>query len=251
MCVAGYLIAELNCSGNCYYSMKNYFIVGAASGIGKALTLQLTEAGNRVYGTYNATQPESPEGARFARLDVLQETYDLSFLPEVLHGFVYAVGSISLKPFTRLTVQDYSNDYSLQVIGAVRILQQILPKLKKAGNASVVLFSTVAVQTGFPYHALVSSSKGAVEGLTRALAAELAPALRVNCIAPSVTDTPLASFLVNTPEKKQASEQRHPLKKIGTPEEVASLAAYLLSENAGFITGQIIHANGGIGSLRV
>ena len=127
----------------------------------------------------------------------------------------------------------------------------LLPNLKRSSNPSLILFSTVAVQAGFNFHSLVSSSKGAIEGLTKALAAEFAPKIRVNCIAPSITDTPLAASLLNSEEKKLINAQRHPLKKIGTPEDVASLATFLLSENSSWITGQILHVDGGISTLRV
>jgi NAD(P)-dependent dehydrogenase (short-subunit alcohol dehydrogenase family) len=123
--------------------------------------------------------------------------------------------------------------------------------MKNAPSASIVLFSTVAVQTGFNFHSLVASSKGAIEGLTRALAAELSPKIRVNCIAPSITDTPLAGNLLNTPEKKEANAQRHPLKKIGMPQDLAHLTAFLLSDKSNWITGQIIHADGGISTLKL
>jgi NAD(P)-dependent dehydrogenase (short-subunit alcohol dehydrogenase family) len=164
---------------------------------------------------------------------------------------VYCPGSVVLKPFARIKAEDFAADYQLQVIGAVKILQTCMPKMKNAGNASVVLFSTVAVQTGFNFHSLVASSKGAVEGLTRALAAELAPRIRINCIAPSITDTPLASALLSSQEKREANAQRHPLKKIGRPEDLANLAAFLLSEKSSWITGQILHADGGMSSLKV
>ena len=137
------------------------------------------------------------------------------------------------------------------MVGAVKVIQACLPKLKNASNSSIVLFSTIAVQMGFNFHSLVASSKGAVEGITKALAAEFAPKIRVNCIAPSITDTPLAASLLNTEEKKEANAQRHPLKKIGKAEDLANLAEFLLSEKSSWITGQILHADGGMSSLKV
>lgn len=134
---------------------------------------------------------------------------------------LYCPGSIQLKPFARIKAEDFAQDFQLQVIGAIRVIQQVLPILKASPQASIVLFSTVAVQTGFTFHTQVATSKGAIEGLTKALAAELAPKIRVNCIAPSITDTPLAGTLLSTPEKKEANAQRHPLKKIGAPEDIA------------------------------
>jgi len=125
-----------------------------------------------------------------------------------------------------------------------------LPRLKKSENASIVLFSTVAVQTGFNFHSQVAVSKGAIEGLSRSLAAEFAPKIRVNAIAPSLTDTGLASKLLSSEEKKQANAERHPLKKIGTPKDIAEMAVFLLSEKANWITGQILHVDGGMSSIK-
>lgn len=231
--------------------MANYFIVGASSGIGSALAKQLIFENHNVYGTHNRTNT-LPEGfSALAQVNVLEEHLDLNFLPDTLDGLVYCPGSVLLKPFSRIKPEDFIADYQLQLVGAVKIIQACLPKMKNAANPSIILFSTVAVQTGFNFHSLVSASKGAVEGLTRALAAELAPKFRVNCIAPSITDTPLAASLLNTDEKKEANAQRHPLKKIGKPEDLANLAAFLLSDKSSWITGQILHADGGMSNLRV
>ena len=188
---------------------------------------------------------------KFQSLNVLDENPDFSFLPDTLDGLVYCPGAVSLKPFARIKPEDFVSDYNLQLIGAVKVIQACLSKLKNSAQASVVLFSTVAVQTGFNFHSLVASSKGAVEGLTKALAAEFAPKIRVNCIAPSITDTPLAHALLNTSEKKEVNAQRHPLKKIGKPEDIAHLAEFLLSEKSSWITGQVLHADGGMSSLKV
>ena len=229
----------------------NILVIGASSGIGSALAKQLISAGHRVYGTYNKTDQSIVGFDAFQSLNVLDQTLDLGFAPETLDGLVYCPGAVSLKPFTRIKPEDFISDYQLQLVGAVKVIQTCLPKLRNAANPSIVLFSTVAVQTGFNFHSLVASSKGAVEGLTIALAAELAPKIRVNCIAPSITDTPLAGMLLNSEEKKEANAQRHPLKKIGKPEDLANLAEFLLSEKSNWITGQIIHADGGLSSLKV
>ena len=231
--------------------MANILIIGASSGIGSALATQLIAEGNQVYGTFNKTT-KSPDGfTKFQPLNVLDENLDFSFLPDVLDGLVYCPGSVNLKPFARIKPEDFVADYQLQLVGAVKSIQACLPKLKNSAQASIVFFSTVAVQTGFNFHSLVASSKGAVEGLTKALAAEFAPKIRVNCIAPSITDTPLAGALLNTEEKKEANAQRHPLKKIGRPDDLAHLAAFLLSEKSSWITGQVFHADGGMSSLKV
>ncbi len=232
--------------------MKNYLIIGASAGIGRQLALQLADQGNQVFATYNTRQPDlNHANIAWHPLNVLDDTPDTTFLPLSLDGLAYCPGSINLKPFARIKPDDFAQDYRLQVLGAVKILQAALPALKKSSAAAVVLFSTVAVQTGFTFHSLVSSSKGALEGLTRALAAELAPAIRVNAIAPSITDTPLAASLLNTEEKRNANAQRHPLRKIGTPQDIANLAAFLLSDQAAWISGQIMHADGGMSSLKV
>lgn len=231
--------------------MANFLVVGASSGIGSALAAQLISEGHSVYGTYSKTSRSADGFSHLQQLNVLDDPTDFSFLPEILHGIAYCPGAIVLKPFARLKPEDFVNDYQLQLVGAVKVIQACLPKLKNAELASIVLFSTVAVQTGFSFHSVVSSSKGAVEGFSRSLAAELAPKIRVNCIAPSITDTPLAKTLLNTDEKKEANAQRHPLKKIGQPEDLANLASFILSEKSKWITGQVLHADGGISTLRV
>jgi len=230
--------------------LRNYLIIGASSGIGHATALQLA-TDHSVFGTYHTHVPEAASSVSWHPLNVLSDAPDVSFLPDILDGVVYCPGSILLKPFARLKPEDFMNDYALQLVGAVKILQAVLPRLKAAEKASIVLFSTVAVQTGFNFHTVVASSKGAVEGFTKALAAELAPKIRVNCIAPSITETPLAATLLNTPEKKEANALRHPLKKIGQPEDIAKLAAFLVTDQSGWITGQVIHADGGMGSIRL
>lgn len=232
--------------------MKNYLIIGASSGIGQALAKILTDNQDQVYGTYH--QHPIDHGAvnfHVQALDVMSETVELEDLPDSLDGLVYCPGSINLRPFARIKPKDFVKDYELQVVGAIKVIQAMLGRLKKSEQASIVLFSTVAVQTGFPFHAQVAASKGAIEGLVRSLGAELAPTIRVNGIAPSLTNTPLASRLLSTPEKIEANAQRHPLKKIGTPEDLAEMAAFLLSEKSAWMSGQILHVDGGMSSLKV
>jgi len=230
--------------------MKNYLIIGGSSGIGAAVVHTLSAAGNNIFATYNQ-HPVTSEASnvQFHPLDVMSEEMNFDFLPDELHGVVYCPGSINLKPFARIKPAAFEEDYKLQVVGAIKVLQAVLRKLKSSGNASVVLFSTVAVQTGFNFHAQVAASKGAIEGLTRALAAEFAPKIRVNAIAPSLTDTPLAAKLLSTEDKRTANADRHPLKKIGAAEDIAASAAFLLSEKSSWMTGQILHVDGGMSSI--
>ncbi len=232
--------------------MGNYLIIGASSGIGKTLASQLLDAGHKVYGTYckNVCHSENTS-LEYHPLNVLDENISLDFLPESIQGLVYCPGSINLRPFERIKPADFTQDFNLQVLGAIKVIQQALHRLKKEKNSAILLFSTVAVQTGMSFHSQVTTSKGALEGLTRALAAELSPYIRVNCIAPSLTDTPLAAPLLNSDQKREANANRHPLKKIGTPEDIANLAEFLISDKSGWITGQIIHADGGMSSVRV
>lgn len=232
--------------------MANYLIIGASSGIGKKLADQLAESSHDIYGTFykNEIYSDNPN-IRFYPLNVLDENHVFDFLPESLNGVIYCPGSINLRPFERIKPIDFTADYQLQVIGAIKTIQAIAPKPKLSENASIILFSTVAVHTGLPFHTQVSASKGAIEGLTKALAAEYAPKIRINCIAPSLTDTPLAATLLNTEQKKDASAQRHPLKRIGTTEDIASMAEFLLSEKASWITGQILHVDGGISTIKI
>lgn len=231
--------------------MKNYLIVGGSSGIGKSLANKLAADRHQVFATYNEHPiNEAIPNISFTHLNVIDEELDLSFLPDQVDGIAYCPGSINLKPFARIKPEDFQSDFSLQVIGAIKVLQAIAPRLKASENASVVFFSTVAVKLGFNFHTQVAASKGAIEGLTRSLAAEWAPQIRVNCIAPSITDTPLASKLLGTEDKKEANAQRHPLKKIGSPEDIAAMAVFLLSNQSSWMTGQILNLDGGMSSIK-
>lgn len=232
--------------------MANYLIIGASSGIGKKLSELLSKSGHQVFGTYNKNEIHTDNPLiKSHPLNILDDNIAFDFLPEILHGVIYCPGSINLRPFERIKPLDFLSDYNLQVVGAIKTIQAVVSKLKDSDNAAIILFSTVAVQAGLPFHSQVAASKGAIEGLTKALAAEYAPKIRINCIAPSLTDTPLAASLVNTEQKREANAQRHPLKRIGTTDDIANMAEFLLSEKASWITGQILHVDGGVSTIKM
>ncbi len=192
---------------------------------------------------------EGVPGGEHIMADVLLNGLDEAVLPNELAGLAYCPGSIDLKPFRSIKPEDLRAAFELNVVGAFRCAQQCSERLKRVPGSGIVFFSTVAVQRGMAFHASVASAKGAVEGLTRSLAAELAPTVRVNCIAPSLTRTSLAEKLLSSPEREKASAERHPLKRVGEPEEIAAMAAFLLSDDARWITGQVLGVDGGMSAI--
>lgn len=232
--------------------MKNYLIVGASSGIGFATASLLKVEGNNIYTvSRNESEDLKTLQTTFTRFDAINDSFPENFLPEILHGVVYCPGSINLKPFHRLSLDDFKSDLEINFFGAIKTIQAALPALKKANGSSIVLFSTVASQLGMPFHASVAAAKSAVEGLGKSLAAEYASnGIRVNIIAPSLTNTPLAEKLLSSPEKREASDKRHPLGRVGKAEDIASMAAFLLSEKSSWVTGQIFHVDGGMSTLK-
>ncbi|WNJ18667.1 SDR family oxidoreductase [Pontibacter sp. G13] len=222
-----------------------WLLIGGSRGIGRALALLASDEYDITL--ISRTDPEIP-GIDWVEGDATKD--DLPDIPGPISGLAYFPGTINLKPFKGLKEKDFQSDFEVNVLGAIRVLQHYESALKASGNASVVLFSTVAVQTGMPFHASVAASKGAIEGLTRSLASEWAPAVRVNAIAPSIVDTPLAARLLRSEKQREASAERHPLKRIGDAQEVAQLAKFLLSEDAGWISGQVLKLDGGMSSLR-
>ena len=228
---------------------KNILIVGGSSGIGLEIVKQLHEEHN-VYVANRTNESLSNFKHQFIKIDITEETIDSSILPESLDGLVYCPGTINLRPFRGLKPETFISDFNINVMGAIKNIQAVLKNLNQSEHSSIVLFSSVAVQTGMPFHSSIAASKGALEGLTRSLAAELAPKISVNAIAPSITNTPLADKFLNNEAKMERAIDRHPLKKIGSPKELANTAIFLL-KNSSWITGQIISVDGGIGTLKV
>ncbi len=228
--------------------MKTTLIIGASSGIGKALANKLIKQKETVI-SISRNLPDA-SFSHFYQHDILSED-ELPKLEGRIDGLVYCPGSINLKPFRSFKEQDLKADFELNVLGAVKSIQAYSSNLLLSKNASIVLFSTVAVQLGMPFHSSVAINKGAIEGLTKALAAEFSPKIRVNCVAPSLTDTAMAEKLINTPEKLEASNNRHPLKRIGNTNDIANSVEFLLSEKASWLTGQTIHVDGGMSTIKL
>lgn len=220
-------------------------VIGGSKGIGKAIIQK--ELNHRQIWNVSRT-PSEIVGVEQYSLDILED--ELPDLEE-LSSLVYCPGSINLKPISSLSLEDFRSDLELNVLGAVKAIKKYHRKLKKAENASITLFSTVAVAQGMPFHASVATAKAAIEGLTKSLAAEFAPKIRVNCIAPSVTNTTLAAGLMRNEQAIEKLKARHPMKDILQADEVADLACYLMSSNAKGMTGQILHLDGGMSSLKI
>ncbi|MGD1891333.1 MAG: SDR family NAD(P)-dependent oxidoreductase [Cyclobacteriaceae bacterium] len=229
---------------------RNILIVGGTSGIGEAtIKLLLDEGASLVVASRQ--EPLKDDNIQHIHLDVNEMGNELDAIPDELHGLVYTPGTINLKPFQSLKPQDFQNEIQLNAIGAVKVIQATLRKLRAAKGSSIVLFSTVAVQLGLNFHTAVAMAKGAVEGLGRSLAAEMASKqIRVNVVAPSLTDTPLAQNLLSTEDKKEASNQRHPLGRYGQPDDIAQAVVYLLSESSSWVTGQVFHIDGGLSAIK-
>jgi len=231
--------------------MRTYLLAGASGGTGLATANLLAAQGNRLY--IISSQPEKLRhlpNTYFLNGDFLDNNWEAENWPDALDGLVYHPGSIRLKPFRALKPQEFLADFEINLLGAVRLLQASLKALKNGQHASVVLYSSVAVAQGMAFHSSIAASKGAVEAFGRSLAAELAPSIRVNIISPSLTETPLAAKLLSDDDKVTAAGQRHPLKRIGKPEDHAQLCAFLLGETSSWITGQVIGVDGGLSAVR-
>ncbi len=227
--------------------MRNILVIGGSKGIGKAIITNLVEE-NHVYNVSRTSPDFSHNNLTHFSLDILTDE-----LPEIdkIDILIYCPGSINLKPISRLKLEEFRDDFEINVIGAVKTIQKYLPKLKEGNSPNILLFSTVASKLGMPFHASVAAAKSAVEGLTKSLGAELAPTIRVNAIAPTVTDTDLASKLLRNDRMIENITERHPLKKYLQPKEVADLTTFLTSDKAKSISGQIFELDCGIVSFKI
>lgn len=228
--------------------MKNILLIGGSYGIGLAIAKEL-QYENKVFIASRTNEEIAEMNVTHIPFDATTDTLDTSKLPEVIDGLVYCPGSINLRPFRGLKPEAFEHDLQINFISLVKVIQSVLPNLTASNQSSIVLFSSVAASMGMPFHTSVAAAKGAIEGFAKAFAAEYAPKVRVNVIAPSLTDTPLAEKFLSNDEKKEKSAQRHPLKRVGTSDDMAEMASFLLSEKSSWISGQIFHVDGGMSTL--
>ena len=227
---------------------KNILLIGGSHGIG----FEMAKALHNEHTVYVASRTNDELynlDVNYISFDATADTLDESQLPKTIHGFAYCPGSINLKPLKMLPLEVFREEMELNFFSLVSVVKTILPRM--ADGASMVFFSTVAVGTGMPFHTSVAAAKGAIEGFSKSLAAEYAPKIRVNCIAPSLVDTTLAGRLLNNDKKRDLMSQRHPLKRVGKAEDIANLAVFLLSEKSSWVTGQILGVDGGMSTLNV
>ena len=230
--------------------MKNILLIGGSYGIGYAIAKALQNEAH-VYIASRTNANLTDLNITHIPFDATNDSLDMSKLPSIIDGLVYCPGSINLRPFKGIKPEAFEADMNINFISLVKVIQTILPNLVASEQSSIVLFSSVAASMGMPFHTSVAAAKGAIEGFAKALAAEYAPKIRVNVIAPSLTDTPLADKFLSTDEKREKSAMRHPLKRFGTSNDIAEMTCFLLSEKSSWISGQIFHVDGGMSTLLV
>ncbi|RAK21675.1 NAD(P)-dependent dehydrogenase (short-subunit alcohol dehydrogenase family) [Flavobacterium aquaticum] len=230
--------------------MKNILLIGGSYGIGLAIAQEIQNE-NNVFVASRTNENLSGLNVTHIPFDAYTDILDTSKLPAVIDGLVYCPGSINLRPFKGLKPEAFETDLQINFISLIKVIKAVLPNLTAGEQSSIVLFSSVAASMGMPFHTSVAAAKGAIEGFAKALAAEYAPKIRVNVIAPSLTDTPLADKFLNNETKQEKSAERHPLKRFGKPEDSAQMATFLLSDKSSWISGQIFHVDGGMSTLLV
>lgn len=229
---------------------KNIVLIGGSKGIGLSIT-ELLQDDHNLFVASRTTGELDTSLVTHLEFDVQKDDITSLNLPDQIDGLVFCPGSINLKPFKMLKPSDFEEDININFMSLVKAVHALLPKLKKSEQASLVFFSTVAVKVGMPFHTSVAAAKGAIEGFAKALAAEYAPTFRVNVIAPSLTDTPLAAQLLNNDKKREKMNDRHPLKRVGTTEDIAAIAKFLLTDHSAWITGQVFGVDGGMSTLNI
>lgn len=228
--------------------MKNILVVGGSKGIGREIVNSQLEKGNNCYNFSRTESGINNQNLIEEKIDILSDN-----LPEIenIDSVIYCPGSINLKPILQLKEEDFVNDFNINVLGAVKTVKKYLNNLKKGDDPSLLFFSTVAVGQGMPFHSSVSVAKAGIEGLTKSLAAELAPSIRVNCIAPTITRTDMAQRILRNEKIEENIANKHPLKKICEAKDISDMADFLISHNAKNITGQIMHVDGGMSTLKI
>ena len=229
---------------------KNILLIGGSKGIGLSIT-ELLQDDHNLFVASRTTGELDTSLVTHLEFDVQKDDITSLNLPDQIDGLVFCPGSINLKPFKMLKPSDFEEDININFMSLVKTVHALLPKLKKSEQASLVFFSTVAVKVGMPFHTSVAAAKGAIEGFAKALAAEYAPTFRANVIAPSLTDTPLAAQLLNNDKKREKMNDRHPLKRVGTTEDIAAIAKFLLTDQSAWITGQVFGVDGGMSTLNI
>ena len=227
---------------------KNILIIGASSGIGNSI-VEKTKKDYNIYVANRTSANLNLKEVTYISFDATKDVLDDLLIPDIIHGLIYCPGSINLKPFKMLQIEAIRQDMEINFFSMVNVISSIIPKMTE--KASILMFSTVAVGTGMPFHTSIAAAKGAVEGFAKSLAAEYAPKIRVNVIAPSLTDTPLAKRLLGNDKKRELMAQKHPLKRVGNVEDIAHMAAFLISDKSGWITGQVIGIDGGLSQINM
>ena len=228
--------------------MKNILVVGGSKGIGREIVNSQLEKGNNCYNFSRTESGINNQNLVEEKIDILSDD-----LPDIenIDSVIYCPGSINLKPILQLKEEDFVNDFNINVLGAIKTVKKYLNNLKKGDDPSLLFFSTVAVGQGMPFHSSVSVAKAGIEGLTKSLAAELAPSIRVNCIAPTITRTDMAQRILRNEKIEENIANKHPLKKICEAKDISDMADFLISHNAKNITGQIMHVDGGMSTLKI
>jgi NAD(P)-dependent dehydrogenase (short-subunit alcohol dehydrogenase family) len=230
--------------------MKTILLIGGSQGIGFEIVKQIKDDYDVIVASRSKGELEDMD-IKHLEFDAMEDSVDDLDLPDVIDGLVYLPGSINLKPFKMMSLKTYEEDFQLNFMSLVKVVHGLLPKLKKSDQASLVFLSTVAVQLGMPFHTSVAAAKGAIEGFSRALAAEYAPSIRVNVIAPSLVNTELAGNMLGNDKKKEKMDKRHPLNRVGEAEDIANMATFLLSDKSSWMSGQVLGVDGGMSSLNI